>query len=72
MKAKEISTKTPNELATLAAELQAKITQARLDLSSRKSSNDKQIKSLKKDLARALTFKNQKTAAKTQKEAQSA
>lgn len=71
MKAKEIMSKTDKELDLLTAELRGKITQARIDLSTKKSSDVKQIRRLKKDLARSLTAQKLRQMAEAVKETKS-
>lgn len=65
MKPKEIATKTEKELEALAADLQGKIIQARLDMGSRKTNDVKQIARFKKDLARTLTIQKAKQLEKS-------
>lgn len=71
MKAKKIMSKTDKELDVLTAELGGKITQARIDLSTKKSNDVKQISRLKKDLARSLTAQKLRQQAEAVKEAKS-
>jgi large subunit ribosomal protein L29 len=60
MKAKELKTKTIDELRKLEAQLREQLRQLRFDLASGKVKNVKRIKEIRKDIARILTAINQK------------
>jgi len=56
MKAKELSQKTEKELNDLLIEKSYKLGQFKFDLSSKKLKNVKQLKELRKDIARVKTI----------------
>jgi large subunit ribosomal protein L29 len=58
MKMKELKQKNKNELRKLLTENQKKIGQFRFDLNSKKIKNVKEMKELKRDVARILTILN--------------
>ncbi len=58
MKIKELNNKTTKELKNLLIESQHKLGQLKFDLASKKLKNVKQIKELRRDVARILTILN--------------
>jgi len=61
MKITEIRQKTKSELQKLLQDLQKKLRQLRFDLASGKIKNVKEIRQIKKDIARILTIINEFT-----------
>lgn len=61
MKITEIRQKTKSELQKLLQDLQKKLRQLRFDLASGKIKNVKEIREIKKDIARILTIINEFT-----------
>ena len=64
MKAKELRKKTEKELEKILKENREKLEKMKIDLSLRKLKNVKEIKMVKKDIARILTILNEKKYAK--------
>jgi large subunit ribosomal protein L29 len=60
MKAKELRQKTEKELRDLLNESRDKLGQLRFDLASKKLKNIREIRELRKDIARILTILSQK------------
>lgn len=54
MKAKEVREKNPNELKKDLVELRNKMTKLRFDISAKQVKNHREIRKLKKDIARIL------------------
>ncbi len=66
MKAKELRTKSEKELNKLAEEQRGKLVDAYIDLRTKEVKNVKQIKAIKKDIARILTVTTENQAGQTE------
>jgi len=59
MKVKEMRTKSTKELETMLVDLQSKLAQTHIDMRVKESPNVKQIRALKRDIARVLTLQRE-------------
>ncbi len=67
MKAKELRSKTDKELAKQLTDLREKLVDAHIDMRTKEVKDVKQIKAIKKDIARVLTIRSESERAKTEK-----
>ena len=67
MKVKELRTKSDKELTKLVADLRVKLVDAHIDLRTKEVKNVKQIKAIKKDIARILTIQSEKSLLEAEK-----
>ncbi len=68
MKIKDLHQKTEKELNELLIESRYKLGKLKFDLSSKKIKNIREIRDLRRDVARILTILNQKNAIKKEEE----
>ncbi len=59
MKVKEMRTKSTKELATMLKDLQVKLAQTHVDMRVKETPNVKQVKALKRDIARVMTLQRE-------------
>lgn len=59
MKVKEMRTKSSKELETMLQDLRAKLAQTHVDMRVKETPNVKQIKAIKRDIARVLTLQRE-------------
>lgn len=59
MKVKEMRTKSTKELTTMLDDLRTKLAQTHVDMRVKETPNVKQIKALKRDIARVLTLQRE-------------
>jgi len=69
MKAKEIAAQSSKEITQLIEDKRKALVNAHIDLRTKEVKNVKAIRSIRRDLARALTIQRQKEMATSQKEA---
>lgn len=67
MKANQIRTKSDKELTKMVADLREKLVDVHIDLRTKEVKNVKQIKTIKKDIARILTIQSEKSLPKVEK-----
>ncbi len=67
MKAKELRTKTDKELLKMSADLRKKLVDIHIDMRTKEVKNVKQVKLVKKDIARILTILSENELVKTEK-----
>lgn len=67
MKASQIRTKSDKELTKMVADLREKLVDVHIDLRTKEVKNVKQIKTIKKDIARILTIQSEKSLPKVEK-----